>query len=195
MIPTKPTAADNVQPPPQCAADVEPGKKRIPLISIPATISIGLLIAAIYLGGRIVTAHRVAPPAAHAASTIAQASQAQPVPPPPAAETPVAVAEVQQEVNSPLPASPDGDSDLEGSIPLITPKAGERYIQVGALDPQATRRFIRRLRSEKLEPHVAPGPKPELMRVLIGPIDDHDQVNQKQADLQAEGIASFIRKY
>ena len=37
------------------------GKKRMPLVWIPATLSVGLLIAAIYLGGRILTAHSPVP--------------------------------------------------------------------------------------------------------------------------------------
>ena len=85
----------------------------------------------------------------------------------------------------------------DDEIPIITPKAGERYIQVGALDLEmtATRRFVARLRNEKLEPHVAPGPKPELMRVLIGPFDNPDALSAKQAQLQAEGIDTFVRQY
>jgi len=82
-------------------------------------------------------------------------------------------------------------------IPSITPKAGERYIQVGALDLEmtATRRFVDRLRNEILEPHVAPGPKPDLMRVLIGPFDNPDALRTRQAQLQAEGIDTFVRQY
>ena len=78
---------------------------------------------------------------------------------------------------------------------MITPQTGERYIQVGALNPEATRRFVKRLRNENLEPHVAPGPKPELLRVLIGPFNDRDALTEEQNQLQAQGIDTFVRKY
>ena len=78
---------------------------------------------------------------------------------------------------------------------MITPKAGERYIQVGALDLEATRRYLGKLRQSKLEPHVAPGPKPELLRVLIGPFADHDSLVATKNDLESAGIDNFVRKY
>ncbi len=78
---------------------------------------------------------------------------------------------------------------------MIAPQKGERYIQVGALNEEATRRFIQRLRNEKMEPHVAPGPTPELMRVLIGPFDNRDALNEKKAQIETEGIKTFVRQY
>jgi cell division septation protein DedD len=83
------------------------------------------------------------------------------------------------------------------TLPMITPQSGQRYIQVGALDlsSDATHRFVRRLRGEKLDPHVAPGPRPGLTRVLIGPFDNIDALNEKKAQLETEGIDTFVRKY
>jgi cell division septation protein DedD len=78
---------------------------------------------------------------------------------------------------------------------MITPQTGEHYIQVGALDQEATRRFVQRLRKEKLDPHVATGPTPELMRVLIGPFDNRDALNERKAQLELEGMATFVREY
>ena len=83
----------------------------------------------------------------------------------------------------------------DDGIPMITPHAGQRYIQVGALDQEATRRFVQHLRSENLDPHVAEGPKPQLMRVLIGPFDNRDALNEKKAQLETEGIDTFVREY
>jgi cell division septation protein DedD len=228
MIPIKPTVADNptnadnrtvadsVTIPdnvaPSAAANTEPIKKRIPLISIPATLSIGLLIAAVYLGGRIVSAHRSATPIASTTTVSTNVPRVEPVQQPHAAPVPAAVAEVKPEVESVAPASTANkanatasdaspavadthDANPDDSIPMITPQDGERYIQVGALDPEATRRFVQHLRGEKLAPHVAPGPTPELLRVLIGPFDDHDALDATKAQLQTEGIDSFVRKY
>jgi len=193
--------ADSVAPPAlETAPSSEEHKKRIPLIWIPATLSVGLLIAAIYLGGRIVSAHPHGTPAA--ALQVAKTAA-----PAPAPVTPVASASLpNQPANQPPPIKepPPPPEPVQvapvtpnDEIPSITPKAGERYIQVGALDLEmtATRRFVDRLRNEKLEPHVAPGPKPDLMRVLIGPFDNPDALRTRQAQLRAEGIDTFVRQY
>ena len=197
-----PNGGDNAAPPAlEIAASSEEHKKRIPLIWIPATLSVGLLIAAIYLGGRIVSAHPHGTPAA----SLQLAKTAAPAPVKPSAP---AVSEALPPVKPAPEASPTKEpppiqepspapATSNDEIPIITPKAGERYIQVGALDLEmtATRRFVDRLRNEKLEPHVAPGPKPELMRVLIGPFDNPDALSEKRAQLQADGIDTFVRQY
>src|SRR5579863_1782892 len=136
MLPTRPpTDADSVPPPPDDAAKSEENPKRIPLVWIPATLGIGLLIAAIYLGGRIVTAHSAvqAPPVKPVAA--AQVVPAAPAAPPAAAPesktteiTKVAedkVAEVKDV--EPLTAVVPDDG-----IPMVIPQSGELYIQVGA---------------------------------------------------------------
>jgi cell division septation protein DedD len=150
---------------------------------------VGLLIAAIYLGGRIVKAHTQEPEAIHVATPVtmpvkssAAPTVSQPAPPAPTPE-PVASAE-------PLTAVTPQDG-----IPVIDPQAGETYIQVGAFNAQATRRFVQYLHDKKLEPHVAPGPSPGLMRVLIGPFDNPDALNERKAQLATEGIDTFVRQY
>lgn len=187
----------------------EAPRKRIPLASIPVTILIGLLIAALYLGGRIFTARRVQKPAPaihnampampHPAPVEAKAvsqpvqPEAKPVAPAAQALTP------KPRVAEPEPArsvSPASNSSADG-LPMIQPHSGERYIQVGALDPDAndTRRFVERLRQEGMNPHVAQGPTPELMRVLIGPFANLDALNEKKAQIESEGIDTFVREY
>jgi cell division septation protein DedD len=84
---------------------------------------------------------------------------------------------------------------LGNELPVITPETGGLYIQVGALNQEATRRFVQHLRDEKLEPHVAPGPRPEIMRVLIGPFDNRDALKERMAQFETEGIATFARRY
>ena len=197
MITIRPsTASDNADTPETAPTEEykqEEHKKPIPLVWIPATIGVGLLIAAVYLGGRIVKGHPAAPPqVAHSATTLpavkpsAQSTegspviQASPAPPPKSPEP-------QPE---PLTAVTPDDG-----IPMIVPQKGEMYIQVGALDQEATRRFVQRLRDEKLEPHVAVGPTPELMRVLIGPFDNRDTLNARKAQIESEGIDTFVRQY
>jgi cell division septation protein DedD len=172
-------------------------RKRIPLASIPVTISIGLLIAALYLGGRIFTAHRIQKPspAIHAAPAPLKA-EAKPVPPPAQSEAKPAAPPLAALPKPATPATPENLSADDG-LPTIQPRSGERYLQVGALDPDAkdTRRFVERLRSEGLDPHVTAGPTPALTRVLIGPFTKLDALNEKKAQIEGEGIDTFVREY
>lgn len=184
------SASDNPSLPPEGGEDL---KKPIPLVWIPATLVVGLLIAAIYLGGRIVKAHPSSNPSAppsSVSSTVVQKATPPAPPPQPAAASPVAEPPVTTPRSEPLTVVTPDDG-----IPMITPQTGERYIQVGALNQEATRRFVQRLRNEKLDPHVASGPTPELMRVLIGPFDNRDALNERKAQLETEGIDTFVREY
>jgi cell division septation protein DedD len=191
-----PPLADSAEPPSRSVADVG-DKKRIPVVSIPATISIGLLIAAVYLGGRIFTATRPQKPAAHTTSMAPGAAPKTSAAPPSAVQPQapeVATAAVAQTAAA-VSAAPETTESSDDGIPMVTPHSGQRYIQVGALDHDATLRFIQRLREEKLDPHVAKGPTPELNRVLIGPFQDRDALNEKKAQLENEGIDTFVREY
>jgi cell division septation protein DedD len=197
-------------------------KERMPLVWIPATLCIGLLIAAVYLGGRIVTAHSSAsaqvktkPTVTHAAPVAPAAvmqAKAEPkpeAPSPQAKPTPdelkpeepkaqEAKAEAPKPVKSEAPrqAKFEVPKPVAGEpVPMIAPKDGERYIQVGALDLERTRRYIGHLRESKLEPHVAPGPTPEMLRVLIGPFTDRDSLGSTKSQLDSAGIPNFIREY
>jgi cell division septation protein DedD len=79
-------------------------------------------------------------------------------------------------------------------LPAISPEPGQRYIQIGALGPKATRRYLGTLQSN-LKPHVAAGPTPDLIRVLVGPFHDLNSMATVQAQLDAQGIDNFIREY
>jgi cell division septation protein DedD len=186
MITVQPADAPQEESPSPVAPSLT-AKERMPMVWIPATLCVGLLIAAIYLGGRIVTANP------HA-TTVARTPIVQPKPAPIAA-APAPIAPVAAPVQSTPDPKPEAAPLDLAQVPMITPKAGERYIQVGALDLEATRRYLGKLRQSKLEPHVAPGPKPELLRVLIGPFADHDSLVATKNDLESAGIENFIRQY
>ena len=194
-------SADNGNDPGEPPANTDQQQKPIPLVWIPATLVVGLLIAAIYLGGRIVKARpQPQPQVVHVAAPVQPAPAEVPkaLPPPAEPEPTVAAppapptASASREFTGPEPLTVVTPDD---GIPLITPQSKEMYIQVGALNQEATRRFVQRLRNEKLEPHVAPGPTPELMRVLIGPFASRDALNEKKAQIETEGIETFIRQY
>ena len=213
MITIRPDDTDNATTP-DGAVNADEHKRRIPLVWIPATLGVGLLIAVVYLGGRIVRARpSTSPEVTHVAASASVAPTIPPPPPPRSVDTP-AEPEVQPAVHKnappaaaaeeakPAAAAPKlaGAEPLtlvapDDGVPMITPKPGENYIQVGALDHEATRRFVQHLRDENLDPHVAMGPKPELMRVLIGPFDNREALNEKKAQLEAEGMDTFVRQY
>jgi cell division septation protein DedD len=186
----------------------EPRKKHIPIVSIPAIISIGLVIAAVYLVSRIVTAHRPAA-VSHNVSAAIKPAVAPPPVATPAAEIPIAKATAvirketavirKETTTEPKPVRQPAEVSKavarEDAIPMIAPKTGERYIQIGALDEDATRRFVRKLRDAKMEPHVAPASKPELLRILIGPFESRDALNATKAQLELEGLATLVRQY
>jgi cell division septation protein DedD len=60
---------------------------------------------------------------------------------------------------------------------------------------EAAQRYMGKLREAKLEPHVAPGPRPELVRVLIGPFADQDSLTRTKSELESARIDHFVRKY
>jgi cell division septation protein DedD len=199
MINFRPSTASDTAPlPPDVSATPEEEhKKQIPLVWIPATLGVGLLIAAIYLGGRIVTGHTPAKPAA---VQVAAPIAVQPLVKSEVSEvkqsaTPPPEQKLVAEPLKPLKAEPLTVVTPDDGIPMITPQAGELFIQVGALDQEATRHFIQRLRREGLEPHVATGPTPQLMRVLIGPFDNRDILDKEKAQLDAERVDNFVRRY
>ncbi len=170
------------------------------LVWIPATLSVGLLIAAAYLGSRILTAQHATGVKIKFAAPVASVIPAAPV-------IPAAKVQADSQPKSEAPAPPAEAPSAEApklvtddqisviSLPLINPQAGERYIQVSALTEEAARRYIRELRQAKFEPHIAPGPRPELMRVLIGPFADQDALALAKSDLERAGITNFVRKY
>ncbi len=177
-------------------------KKRIPLVWIPITLGIGLLIAALYLRGRIVAAHPPAKPevvhlAAPATVPVPQKAAQEPAQAPPHEPAPPSAAPTETATTTKEPAAVDVPAidDAADDIPMIAPHPGEHYIQIGALNGEATRHFIQRLRNQNLNPHVAPGPTPELLRVLIGPFDDRDALNAEKAQLESKGIPTFVRQY
>ncbi len=101
----------------------------------------------------------------------------------------------QAEVKPPPVTEKTSANAEKDTVSLITPQPGERYIQVGALNENATRIFVQHLRSENFAPQVAAGPKPELLRVLIGPFDNLEALNERKAQLESEGLETFVRRY
>ena len=204
------TVKDPATDPPQVqsqeinAPDDQP-KQRVPLAWIPVTLGVGLLIAALYLKGRIWVPHPHTPPNP---PRVIMPPFAKPVPPPdapkpaqPESEPIAAPSAPETATDAPAVEHPFVGPTLqeveasEQGISLITPHPGERYIQVGAFNEQATRRFVEHLKHESRQPHVAAGPTPQILRVLIGPFDDPDKLAEEKKRLESEGVDTFVRKY
>ena len=54
--------------------------------------------------------------------------------------------------------------------------------------------FVRVLRKKGFPAVVAKGPTESIFRVLVGPMEDAATLARTQADLQALGYKSFLRK-
>jgi len=55
--------------------------------------------------------------------------------------------------------------------------------------------YVDNLRMANLEAVIAPGPTPDLLRVLVGPFTDRDAMDKAQAQLQASGKSPIVRSY
>lgn len=195
--PVLPRSEDEVPP------SSKDAKKHLPPVWIPVTICLGLLLAVIYVGGRIRTAK------SSVTSATVHAQPATPLPrvetPPPATPAVVPRAQVSNvaatslakgnaSVAKPLAASKDARPAVDWPI-WISPERGEKYIQVGAINSQLVPKYVAQLRSEQWDPHVVPGPSPNIVRVVLGPFSDRDSIVRAKERLRASQIDSFVRAY
>jgi len=170
-------------------------------------ICLGLLVAAGYLGGRIFASRTHETPPVSPVTAVAKAPAAQdPVAQTPAAKNPAEITAVAPAADNPAAA----DSSLQiltvqthddpalappDDLSLIHPQTGDRYVQISALNTAAAHRYVDQLRHGPLEPHLAQGPSPTILRVLIGPFSDRASLLNTMTDLKTAGIDCFIREY
>jgi cell division septation protein DedD len=154
-------------------------KKRIASVWIPAILGLGLIMAFAYVGVRIV----------------AGKPQVQPTAPSAKIESPV----VKTPVNVPTQAAPKPaptPANVEAkAFTLVTPQPGERYLQIAAVTPHMVLTYVDTLRKVNLDAVVAPGPTPDLLRILVGPFSDQNSMDQAKAQLEAAGKSPIIRSY
>ena len=153
-------------------------KKRIVSLWIPAVLGLGLVLAFAYVGVRIVAgktqAQSTTSPIKIKAPVLQAPVNVPPVPAPKPAPTPT--------VNA-------------ANFTVITPQPGERYLQVAAVSPHMVLTYVDNLRITNLEAVIAPGPTPDLLRVLVGPFADSDSMDKAKAQLQASGKSPIVRSY
>lgn len=170
-------------------------RRRMIYLAIPGSIGLGLLLAILYVGVRVVSARRHAHPAAPVkqAAIIVPTVSAPPAHLPPApVEKPVAKVETK---TKPEPPSPKPKPTGSAPLVLITPRTGETYLQLAALSPQSTLKYLDELRQDNLEPSVAPGPSPGLLRVVVGPFPDSASLARAKEHLNASKLEWIVRSY
>lgn len=149
-------------------------KKRIVSLWIPAILGLGLTLAFAYVGVRIVAGKPRTQPA------ILPAKIEVPVPIPPV----------------PPPSKPAPTPVVHATnFSVITPQPGERFLQVAAVSPHMVLTYVDNLRIANLDAVIAPGPTPDLLRVLVGPFGDRDSLEKAKAQLEAAGKSPIIRSY
>jgi cell division septation protein DedD len=159
-------------------------KKRIATVWIPAILGLGLITAFAYVGVRIVAGKPQVQPTASPAKVEIPVIKAPANIPAEAAPKPAA----------PKPAPKSVDLDPK-AFTLVTPQPGERYLQVAAVTPHMVLTYVDTLRQVNLDAVVAPGPTPDLLRILVGPFSDQDSMNQAKTLLEAAGKSPIIRSY
>ena len=147
------------------------------------TMALGLVLAILYVGARIVTSKRNVNSTRSVVKVAAPAIQTH------EAARPVVVT---------APSSKPGKQPDSSTLPVrrnVNPRPGEKYVQVAAFGPKALEAYLRALESKGLHPLVAPGPADGIHRILIGPYTNPETLEQTRRTLQVVGMDSIIRSY
>jgi cell division septation protein DedD len=153
-------------------------RKRIVSLWIPAVLGLGLLTAFAYVGVRIVAGKPQVQP-----TTV------------PAGQPPSKIQVLVSVPAAPTPKPVPSPAVQATNFTVITPQPGERYLQVAAVSPHMVLTYVDNLRIANLEALVAPGPTPDVLRVLVGPFADPDSMDKAKAQLEASGKSPIIRIY
>lgn len=190
-----------------------------------ATIAVALVLAGLYVGGRVFAARGSAmtPPVKTAAivnqptplierpivaekPTPLAPGATQPATPPP----PALVATVSPEPKAaapappaavatiPVPEPPKSEPSAVAAQPvrkLVNPQPKEMYLQLAALGPKALDKYLPEAEAQGLHPVVAPGPDATVFRVLVGPFPDKDTLHKQEQALQEKGLQPMVRIY
>ena len=127
---------------------------------------------------------------APAAAPVKSVQQLAPTPVP--APNPV---QVKAQPPAPVADTPAKPSPTPARAALITPKEGERYLQLAALPMGLANKYVAELDEKGVHASIAGGPSEELYRVLVGPFPDRAAVERQRDALQAAGIENIWRVY
>jgi cell division septation protein DedD len=210
MLPIGPSTGESgvvpqANPEQEKPARVRDESRRLSRIYIATILAAGLLVAAGYVGTRIFAGKSHAATARNASSNQVRPNPASSNPATPAV-TP-AVLEKTQTPEPPAPPTASPSLEVQAAVPtaqerasadaegFAIPQHGERYLQVAALSTPAVMRYVSELRRSQLQAVVAPGPRPGIARILIGPFSDRDSLESVRARLQMLGVIPFVRSY
>jgi cell division septation protein DedD len=187
-------------------APVREERRRLSRIYIATILAAGLLVAAGYVGTRIFAGKSHRPGTVRNSSSNEVRSNPASSNPAAPAVTP-AVLEEAQTPEHPAPPTATPAVEAQAAVPtaqepapsaaegFATPEHGERYLQVAALSTPAVMRYVDELRRSQLQAVVAPGPRPGIARILIGPFSDRESLESVRARLQMLGVSPFVRSY
>ena len=152
-----------------------------------ATVAIGLALASLYVGGRIVSARR-APRVASAVIRVAPLGQ------------PAVATKPSNEPVAPAPAAVSRaakpkTSNASPSWNIVNPRPGEMYLQVAAIPARTIDPFLVQLEAKGFRPVIAPCPTDGLYRILLGPYSRPETRADTQTALAAAGFQSMVRVY
>ncbi len=189
-------------------------KKRV-YIGFAATMALGMAVAGAYITGRLFA--KQAP--VHAASIVAskitpKAAPVEAPTPTPAPVVDVKAPEVAEKTAPPPAEAPEAIEKVNPAPPpvvaqaseppavpdvavaeVIAPKHGEKYLQIAALGPRWTVKYLPELRAGGIHALVAPGPDNSIYRIVVGPFPDQSSLEKQRDALEAAGISSMLRVY
>jgi len=170
-------------------------QRRIVVYALNATLLAGLSLALVYLGGRVLETRAAAKTSAPQAPATVITSVA------PAETKPAALPVTGKSVVTAshatviVPVAQQTSPLKRYAGPMIEPKPGERYLQIGAYGPTFTHAFVEELKGQGFHPVVAVGPTEDVYRVMIGPLDAAS-MERTQAQVEQAGISGTMpRRY
>jgi len=188
------TINDEIQPNPEIPADSATKQAKRVFIGFAATITIGLVIAGWYVGGRIFATEKV-----HAAAAIAKPVSSAPPQAPVSTKTveaipvaePVAVPPEASKTSEEATASNSGTTAWN----TADPQSGDLYLQLATMGPNSTNEYLKLLDTKGIHPRIAPGPSDNLHRIVMGPYPDRAALEKEQQELEAAGVEFMARRY
>jgi len=75
------------------------------------------------------------------------------------------------------------------------PAPGQLFLQVAAADRGIAEVFAEYLARKEFTPRIATGPDERSYRVLVGPIENNEQLSELRTGLEKAGFHPFLRRY
>jgi cell division septation protein DedD len=99
--------------------------------------------------------------------------------------TPVPAVERSKPVAEPTPSS----------LTVVEPKVGQTFLQVSAITRPEAELLVEVLQKKGFKAILAPGPKENIFRVLVGPEKDDTEMAKTRTALETSGFKPIPRRY